>query len=240
MTDPATGFLWFLAFLFSTTVHEAMHAWAAMKGGDLTAYHGGQVSLSPIPHIQREPIGMLVLPLLTAMTQGWAIGWASAPYDPYWAARYPKRAAVMAAAGPIGNLILAAIAFTLLKVGLNAGWFVAPASVSFSGVVEATAGGHAGVCRGAALDLPDAERAAVRVQPAAAAAAGRLGGARPGAAAVTGDPAPAVHRAAVDPDSRPGDRVEGLPAASAGRCSRWCWRCCTRGRAIGRRRVDEA
>ncbi len=141
MTDPATGFLWFLAFLFSTTVHEAMHAWAAMKGGDLTAYHGGQVSLSPIPHIQREPIGMLVLPLLTAMTQGWAIGWASAPYDPYWAARYPKRAAVMAAAGPIGNLILAAIAFTLLKVGLNAGWFVAPSSVSFSGVVESTAGG---------------------------------------------------------------------------------------------------
>jgi hypothetical protein len=60
-----------------------MHAWAALKGGDPTAYHGGQVSLSPIPHIQREPIGMLVLPLLTAMTQGWAIGWASAPY-PRW------------------------------------------------------------------------------------------------------------------------------------------------------------
>ena len=45
MVDPAVGFIWFLAFLFSTTVHEAMHAWAAMKGGDLTAYHGGQVSL---------------------------------------------------------------------------------------------------------------------------------------------------------------------------------------------------
>jgi Zn-dependent protease len=138
--DLATGFLWFLAFLFSTTVHEAMHAWAAMKGGDLTAYHGGQVSLSPIPHIQREPIGMLVLPLLTAMTQGWAIGWASAPFDPYWAARYPRRAAVMAAAGPIGNLILAIIAFVLLKAGLTAGWFVAPASVSFGGLVESAGG----------------------------------------------------------------------------------------------------
>ena len=30
---PATGFLWFLAFLFSTTVHEAMHALVAWKGG---------------------------------------------------------------------------------------------------------------------------------------------------------------------------------------------------------------
>jgi len=141
MTDPATGFLWFLAFLFSTTVHEAMHAWAAMRGGDLTAYHGGQVSLSPLPHIQREPIGMLVLPLLTALTQGWAIGWASAPYDPYWAARYPKRAALMAAAGPVGNLILAATAFLLLKVGLTSGMFAAPSHVSFSGVVEATSAG---------------------------------------------------------------------------------------------------
>jgi Zn-dependent protease len=139
--DPATGFLWFLAFLFSTTVHEAMHAWAALKGGDPTAYHGGQVSLSPVPHIQREPIGMLVLPLLTALTQGWAIGWASAPYDPYWAARYPKRAAVMAAAGPIGNLLLAAVAFALLKLGLAWGWFVAPTRVSFDGVVQATSSG---------------------------------------------------------------------------------------------------
>jgi Zn-dependent protease len=141
VTDPATGFLWFLAFLFSTTVHEAMHAWAAMKGGDLTAYHGGQVSLSPIPHIQREPIGMLVLPLLTALTQGWAIGWASAPYDPHWASRYPKRAAVMAAAGPIGNLILAVIAFVLLKLGLSSGWFEAPTRVSFDGLVQATTTG---------------------------------------------------------------------------------------------------
>ena len=40
------------------------------------------MTLSPIPHIKREPIGMLVVPLLTALTQGWAIGWASTPYDP--------------------------------------------------------------------------------------------------------------------------------------------------------------
>jgi Zn-dependent protease len=136
--DPstlATGFLWFVAFLFSTTVHEAMHALAALRGGDPTAYHGGQVSLSPIPHIKREPIGMLVVPLLTALTQGWAIGWASTPYDTRWAARYPKRSALMAAAGPAGNLLIAVVAFALLKIGLMSGFFVAPDSVSFEHLV---------------------------------------------------------------------------------------------------------
>lgn len=133
--DPAIGLLWFLAFLFSTTVHEAMHAWAAWKGGDSTAYHGGQVSLSPIPHIRREPIGMVVLPLLTALTQGWAIGWASAPYDQMWAARHPKRAALMAAAGPIGNFLIAAAAFTLLKAGLDSGLFIPPDRIALDSLV---------------------------------------------------------------------------------------------------------
>src|SRR6187397_3661276 len=117
-----TALIWFAVFLFSTTVHEAMHALAALRGGDPTAYHGGQVSLSPSPHIRREPIGMLVVPLLTALTQGWAIGWASTPYDTRWAVRYPKRAALMSAAGPAGNLAIAFVAFVLIKAGLAAGW----------------------------------------------------------------------------------------------------------------------
>jgi Zn-dependent protease len=135
-----TGFLWFVAFLFSTTVHEAMHALAAYRGGDPTAYHGGQVSLSPVPHIRREPVGMLVVPLLTALSQGWAIGWASTPYDPRWAARYPKREALMAAAGPAGNLIIAAAALVLLRIGLGAGWFTAPDSVNFDSLVAGPSG----------------------------------------------------------------------------------------------------
>jgi Zn-dependent protease len=141
--DIATGFIWFVAFLFSTTVHEAMHAFVAWKGGDSTAYHGGQVSLSPIPHIRREPIGMLVVPLLTSLTQGWAMGWASAPYDPVWAERHPKRAALMAAAGPAGNFMIAAVVFALIKVGLIAGVFTAPASANFSRVIVSAAAGDA-------------------------------------------------------------------------------------------------
>jgi hypothetical protein len=97
------GLLWVAVFLFSTTVHEAVHALAALRGGDPTAYLGGQVSLAPLPHIRREPIGMLVVPILTVFTNGWALGWASTPYDPYWAARHPRRAATMAAAGPAGT-----------------------------------------------------------------------------------------------------------------------------------------
>lgn len=138
--DLATGLVWFVSFLFSTTVHEAMHALVALKLGDPTAYYGGQVSLSPIPHMKREPIGMLVLPLLTASTQGWAIGWASAPYDPNWANRYPNRAALMAAAGPVGNFLIAIGAFVALRIGLGLGAFIAPDRVNFETIVAAASG----------------------------------------------------------------------------------------------------
>jgi Zn-dependent protease len=142
--DLAEGVMWFSVFLFSTTVHEAMHALVAWKGGDPTAYHGGQVSLSPIPHIRREPIGMLAVPLLTSLTQGWAMGWASAPYDPLWAERHPRRAALMAAAGPAGNFMIAFVAFVLIKIGLLAGWFSAPETVNFSRIVTMASGGEYG------------------------------------------------------------------------------------------------
>jgi len=123
------GLLWFAVFLVSTTVHEASHALAALRGGDPTAYRGGQVSLSPLPHIRREPIGMLVVPLLTTFTNGWAVGWASTPYDPVWASNYPRRAATMAAAGPAGNLLIAMLAFGAIRGGLLAGFFASPEHV---------------------------------------------------------------------------------------------------------------
>jgi Zn-dependent protease len=112
------GFTWFVVFLFSTTLHEAAHAFAAYRLGDPTAYEGGQVSLNPIPHIRREPVGMILVPLITFVAQGWMMGWASAPYDPAWAHRYPRRAAVMAAAGPLSNLLLAVMSGLLLRFGI--------------------------------------------------------------------------------------------------------------------------
>jgi Zn-dependent protease len=132
------GFTWFVVFLFSTTLHEAAHAWAAYKLGDTTAYEGGQVSLNPLPHIQREPVGMIIVPLITFATAGWMMGWASAPYDPSWAHRYPRRAALMAIAGPIGNLILVTTAGLLIRLGMVFGVFYAPDRVSFTEVTGAT------------------------------------------------------------------------------------------------------
>ena len=82
------GALQYVVFLLSTTFHEASHAFIAKLGGDPTAFHGGQVTLNPIPHIRREPFGMLVVPLLGILTGGGIIGWASAPYDPMWQLRY--------------------------------------------------------------------------------------------------------------------------------------------------------
>ncbi len=142
MNRMIDGLFWFAAFLVSTTLHEAAHAFVAMRGGDKTAYHGGQVSLSPIPHIKREPIGMLAVPLLTALTQGYAWGWASAPFDPRWAERHPRKAAWMAAAGPLTNLSLAVFSFAALRGGLALGYFVVPPSVSYSHLVGAA--GQAG------------------------------------------------------------------------------------------------
>jgi Zn-dependent protease len=139
-TDLGSGIFWFVAFLFSTTVHEAMHAFVAWRLGDPTAYNGGQVSLSPVPHVRREPIGMLVLPLLTSVTQGWAIGWASAPYDPVWAERYPTRAALMAAAGPCGNFLIALVSYLVMFAGLNADVFAAPDRANFETIIVGMSG----------------------------------------------------------------------------------------------------
>lgn len=84
------GTAWYIVFLFSTTVHEAAHALVALKLGDDTAHRGGQVTLDPTPHVRREPFGMVVVPLLSYFLGGWMVGWASAPYDPEWARRYPR------------------------------------------------------------------------------------------------------------------------------------------------------
>ncbi len=116
--------IWYVAFLFSTVCHEAAHALVARWGGDSTAYAGGQVSLDPLPHIRREPFGMVVVPLAMLFTSGMIIGWGSAPYDPYWQIRYPRRAALMALAGPATNFLLAITAALILRLGLLSGFFI--------------------------------------------------------------------------------------------------------------------
>ena len=135
----ATFALWYGAFLFSLTCHEAAHAFVAWRGGDDTAYRSGQVTLNPVPHVVREPLGTVLVPILSFFQFGGMIGWASAPYDPYWEDRHPRRAALMSAAGPLANLVLAAVAFAVLYAGLVGGTWTYPSAVGLDRLVEAPA-----------------------------------------------------------------------------------------------------
>jgi len=122
--------LWYIAFLMSTVCHEAAHALVAKWGGDDTAYAGGQVSLDPIPHIKREPFGLVVVPIITLISSGAMFGWGSAPFNPYWQVQFPRRAALMALAGPLANFTLAMITAIIIHLGLRSGVFVLPGSLS--------------------------------------------------------------------------------------------------------------
>jgi Zn-dependent protease len=133
--DPKEAIVWYVVFLFSVIFHEAAHAWAAKKGGDLTAYLGGQVSLDPLPHIRREPFGMVILPVIGLFIAGFPIGYASAPYDPIWAFRNHKKAAWMALAGPGANLLILVTGVIIVKVGITSGVFSIPPESHFSRLI---------------------------------------------------------------------------------------------------------
>jgi Zn-dependent protease len=111
----------YLMFVFSTTCHEAVHAFAAQRGGDDTAYSHGHVTLDPLPHIVRSPLGMVLAPLIGLYSMGWPIGWASVPYDPHWGQRHPLRRAAMSLAGPAANFTIALVSIVILRVMLGAG-----------------------------------------------------------------------------------------------------------------------
>lgn len=134
----ALGFIWYVAFLFSTTCHEAAHAFVAKLGGDTTAALGGQVSLNPIPHIRRAPFGMVVIPILSFLFSGGMIGWASAPYDPRWERRHPHRSAWMALAGPAANFTLMIIAALALRIGRSYHFFTLDPLTGKPGIVFLT------------------------------------------------------------------------------------------------------
>lgn len=143
MENPGLLVMWYLVFLISLTFHEAAHGFIALKLGDPTAYHNGQVSFNPIPHFRQEPIGMILVPLISFHFAGWMFGWASVPYDPIWAGRYPKRAALMALAGPVANLILVLVAALLIRAGMAIGMFCPAGEGIWPSVVAANSPGFA-------------------------------------------------------------------------------------------------
>ena len=100
----------------SLSVHEAAHAWAADRLGDPTARLLGRLSINPVVHI--DPIGTLLFPLVAMVTNVPLIGWAKpVPVDTRHLRHAKRDFALIAAAGPASNLIMAAIGgviFTML------------------------------------------------------------------------------------------------------------------------------
>ncbi|MEO0479072.1 MAG: site-2 protease family protein [Planctomycetota bacterium] len=114
MNDETTRIvLYFVILLISLVFHEVSHGFVASRLGDKTASDAGLVTLNPFPHMQREPFGTTILPLVMLIYSGGTMmmGFAHVPIDATWADRNPRKAALVAAAGPIANGILAGLAF---------------------------------------------------------------------------------------------------------------------------------
>lgn len=107
--------------LFSMTIHEVMHGMVAYWLGDDTAKMQGRLTLNPIKHI--DPFLTLLLPVVLLLIGGPIFGGAKpVPYNPA-RVRYDEwGAALVAIAGPLTNLVLAFIFFSvsvLLNVDSN-------------------------------------------------------------------------------------------------------------------------
>ena len=115
-----------IPLIFSITMHEAAHGYAARKFGDNTAWMMGRVTLNPAKHI--DPFGTIILPLImlagsaAAGGVGFIFGWAKPVPVNFGALRNPKRDMIwVALAGPGCNLLQAVIWGIILKLLVIAG-----------------------------------------------------------------------------------------------------------------------
>jgi Zn-dependent protease len=107
---------WIFVLATAIILHEYAHGWAALKLGDPTAKLLGRLTLNPIKHI--DPIGTLVVPVVTTFTLGFPFGWAKPVPVNFANLRNPKRDMILvAAAGPAINIIIALIASFFLPFG---------------------------------------------------------------------------------------------------------------------------
>jgi Zn-dependent protease len=109
-----------LVMVLSLSVHECAHAWVAYRLGDDSAEREGRLSLSPSTHV--DPLGTLLIPALSIFMGGafGFIGWARpCPVDPKRFRRSISMRggmALVAAAGPLSNLVLALMALGLFAL----------------------------------------------------------------------------------------------------------------------------
>lgn len=104
--DGITVIFHIAILVFSVIIHEISHGYAALALGDRTAKYAGRLTLNPVPHI--DIIGSLILPAITFLTGGVVFGWAKpVPYNPYNLRNQKWGPALVGAAGPASNLLMA-------------------------------------------------------------------------------------------------------------------------------------
>ncbi|MDA8094554.1 MAG: site-2 protease family protein [Betaproteobacteria bacterium] len=95
-----------LPVIFAITLHEAAHGYVARRFGDSTAYMLGRLTLNPLKHI--DPVGTVLLPLVTYLFGGILFGYAKPVPVNFSNLRRPKQDMFwVAAAGPAANLVMA-------------------------------------------------------------------------------------------------------------------------------------
>lgn len=120
--------------LMALSIHESAHAWSADRLGDQTARRLGRVSLNPLVHI--DLFGTVLFPLVTMLAGGIVFGWAKPVPVVTQNLRQPRRDhALVAAAGPASNLVLAAVCLIGLKLALAATGVTALADFLYFGVI---------------------------------------------------------------------------------------------------------
>jgi Zn-dependent protease len=93
-----------LPIIFAITLHEAAHGYVAKHFGDSTAYMLGRVTLNPIKHI--DPIGTILVPLVTKILGGFFFGWAKPVPVNFDNLRSPRWHGILVAfAGPFSNMV---------------------------------------------------------------------------------------------------------------------------------------
>ncbi len=107
--------IWSIPVLFAVTLHEVGHGYAAKLLGDTTAEQMGRLTINPLKHI--DPVGTVVIPLITFFIGGFIFGWAK-PVPVDWSRLKNKKRdmALVALAGPGANLAMIVFWLVIAKL----------------------------------------------------------------------------------------------------------------------------
>lgn len=94
--------------IFSVVIHEVSHGFAALALGDTTAKYMGRLTLNPVRHL--DMWGSFIVPMFSFALGGFIFGWAKpVPYNPYNLRDQKYGPAIVGAAGPLSNILIAVI-----------------------------------------------------------------------------------------------------------------------------------